>query len=224
MSDKTSLAAELREDVGKGASRRLRRLGNKVPAIIYGAESAPQNLTLSVNELTKAMEQESFYSQILDVSVAGDVQQAVVRDLQRNPGNGKVTHLDFLRVSADKEIHVSVPLHFINEEQCVGVKIGGGNITHNLTEVEVACLPGNLPEFIEVDMLEVEAGSSLHLSDLTMAEGVSVVALSYGEDRDIPVVSVVIRRGGAEDEDLDAPEATEAEGDDSGEEEASGEE
>ena len=110
MSDKISLTAELREDVGKGASRRLRRLVNKVPAIIYGAEADPQNLTLAVNELTKAMEQEAFYSQILDVMVEGTAQQAVVRDLQRSPGSGKVLHIDFMRISANKEMQVNV--HF----------------------------------------------------------------------------------------------------------------
>lgn len=200
MSDKISLTAELREDVGKGASRRLRRLGNEVPAIIYGAEVAPQNLTVAVNQVNKVMEQEAFYSQIMDVVVDGAAQQAVVRDLQRDPASGKVQHIDFLRISADKVMHVNVPLHYINEEQCVGVKISGGSITHNLTEVEISCLPAALPEFIEVDMLEVELGSSLHLSDLILPEGVTIIALTYGEDRDIPVVGVAVRRIAAEDE------------------------
>ena len=200
MSDKISLTAELRTDVGKGASRRLRRMGDKVPAIIYGAENDPQNLTLAVNEVTKAMEQEAFYSQILDVVVDGAAQQAVVRDLQRNPASGKVLHLDFQRVSANKALHVNVPLHFINEDKCVGVKIGGGNITHNLTEVEISCLPADLPEYIEVDMENVEVGTSIHLSDLNMPEGVTIVALTYGEDHDIPVVGVAVRRGGASDD------------------------
>ena len=213
MSEKISLTAELREDVGKGASRRLRRLGNKVPAIIYGADADPQNLTLGANELAKAMQLEAFYSQIMDVSVAGDVQQAVVRDLQRNPANGKVLHIDFQRISADKEMHVEVPLHFINEDQCVGVKVGGGNITHNLTEVEIACLPANLPEFIEVDMAEIEAGVSVHLSDLQLPDGVRVVALAYGEDRDIPVVSVKARRGGAQADEDDEVSGGETAGD-----------
>ena len=214
MSDKISLTAELREDVGKGASRRLRRTGNQVPAIIYGGDDAPQNLTLAVNELTKAMQQEAFYSQIMNVVVAGSAQQAVVRDLQRNPGNGRVQHIDFQRISANRTMYVSVPLHFINEEQCVGVKIGGGNIAHNLNEVEVSCLPADLPEYIEVDMEHVEAGSSIHLSDLNLPEGVVIVALTYGEDRDIPVVSVTTKRGGAQDDDLDldADAAAPAEG------------
>ncbi len=216
MSDKISLTAELREDVGKGASRRLRRLGNKVPAIIYGADEAPQTLTLAVNELTKAMEQEAFYSQILNVEVDGKSNQAVVRDLQRNPSNGKVQHIDFMRISANREMQVSVPLHFINEEQCVGVKINGGSIAHNLTEVEISCLPANLPEYIEIDMQDVDVGTSVHLSDLALPDGVVIVALTYGEDRDIPVATVAARRGGAEDALAEADAAAADDGADQG--------
>ncbi|MEE2784432.1 MAG: 50S ribosomal protein L25/general stress protein Ctc [Pseudomonadota bacterium] len=203
MSDRISLTAELREDVGKGASRRLRRLGNHVPAIIYGAEEAPQTLALAVNELDKVMQQEAFYSQILDVVIKGKKQQAVVRDLQRDPANSKVQHIDFFRISVDKEIQVSVPLHFINEDVCVGVKVGEGNITHNLTEVEISCLPAALPEYIEIDMEEVDVGSSVHLSELILPEGVVIVALTYGAERDIPVVSVTVPRGGGEEEEME---------------------
>ena len=200
MSDKISLTAELRADVGKGASRRLRRMGEKVPAIIYGAEEKPQTLCLSVRELAKVMQQESFYSQIMSVVIEGKEIQAVVRDLQRHPASGNVQHIDFQRISANKVMHVSVPLHFVNEEQCVGVKTGGGNIMHNLTEVEISCLPADLPQFIEVDMETLGIGSSVHLSGLALPAGVTVVALTYGEDRDIPVVSVVLPRGGLDEE------------------------
>jgi len=211
MSDKIALAAEIRTDVGKGASRRLRRSGEKVPAIIYGADDAPQNLTLAANELSKAMQQEAFYSQILDVVVDGKSNQAVVRDLQRNPASGKVLHIDFQRVSANKPINVNVPLHFINEEQCVGVKIGGGIISHNLTEVEISCLPADLPEYLEVDMKDVDVGFAVHLSGLALPPGVTIVALTYGEDHDITVVSVNAKRGGAaEVEELEAEAETEA--------------
>jgi len=212
MSDKISLTAELRTDVGKGASRRLRRAGDKVPAIIYGAEDTAQTLTLAVNQLAKAMEQEAFYSQILNVVVDGQQNQAVVRDLQRNPANGKVLHIDFQRISANKVMHVSMPLHFINEDQCVGVKVGGGVISHNLSEVEISCLPGDLPEYIEVDMKDVELGFGIHLSGLSLPPGVTVVALTYGEDHDTPVVSVSTPRGGAEDEEEMVAEAEGEEG------------
>ena len=158
MSDSIQLTAEIRTTVGKGASRRLRRLDNKVPGIIYGGEKEPQKITLHGNQLSKAMQQESFYSQILDVSVGGQSEQAVVRDVQRDPASERVQHIDFQRVDASREVTVSVPLHYINEEACIGVKTQGGTLTRNLVEVEVSCLPVNLPEFIEVDMLDVAAG------------------------------------------------------------------
>jgi large subunit ribosomal protein L25 len=215
MSDVIELTAELRADIGKGASRRLRRLENKVPAIIYGAGAPPQTLSLAVNQLSKAMETEAFYSQILTVVVEGKPQQAVVRDLHRNPINERVLHIDFQRISADQEMHANVPLHFINEEECVGVKLDGGTITHSLTGVEIACLPAALPQFIEVDMAEIAIGSSVHLSDLILPEGVTILALTHGEDRDIPVSSVTARRGGADGE-LDAAHAEAVEGDEEG--------
>ena len=223
MSDKISLTAELRADVGKGASRRLRRIGEKVPAIIYGAEETPLTLSLATNELTKAMEQEAFYSQIMDVVIEGKANQAVVRDLQRNPASGNVQHIDFQRISANKVMHVNVPLHFINEDICVGVKTSGGNITHNLTEVEVSCLPAALPEYIEIDMEHIDLGTSLHLSDLNLPEGVTIIALTHGEDRDIPVVSVSMPRGGQEDEELEEGLEASAEGAEGAEEGAEGE-
>jgi len=217
MSDKISLTAEIRTDVGKGASRRLRRSGKKVPAIVYGAEEAPQNITLAANELVKAMEREVFYSQILDVVIDGKATQTVVRDLQRNPATGRVQHIDFQRISANKAMHVNVPLHFINEEQCVGVKMNGGIIAHNLTEVEISCLPADLPEYIQVDMKDVDVGYAVHLSGLALPTGVTIIALTHGEDHDIPVVSVNARRGGAE------PDDSETEGADSAADESSDE-
>lgn len=210
MSQQIEISAALREDIGKGASRRLRRLTNKVPGIIYGGDTSPQPLTLNADELTKAMQQEAFYSQILSVVVDGTGQQAVVRDLQRHPASDKVLHVDFLRIRADKPIQVHVPLHFINEENCVGVRQGGGNLGHNLIEVEISCLPADLPEFIEVDVENLELGHSLHLSDLVLPQGLTIVALTYGEERDIPVVSVHQPRGAAEEEgELDAEAAGE---------------
>lgn len=202
MSDNIQLTAELRTDVGKGASRRLRRLEDKVPGIIYGEDKDPQMLTLSANEMGKAMQLEAFYSQIIDLSIDGKTEQAVVRDLQRNPANERLLHIDFMRISANRTMNVSVPLHFINEEACVGVKTEGGTLTHNMTEVEITCLPAALPEYIEVDMAEIAAGVSIHLSELIIPEGVTIAALAFGEDRDIPVVSVTARRGTGEDEEI----------------------
>ena len=220
MSDKISLTAELRTDVGKGASRRLRRMGEQVPAIIYGADAETQNLSLGVNELSKAMELEAFYSQIMDVMIEGKANQAVVRDLQRNPASGKVLHIDFQRISANKIMHVNVPLHFINEDKCVGVKMGGGIISHNLTEVEISCLPADLPAFIEVDMENLDLGYAVHLSGLGLPAGVTIVALTHGDDHDMPVVSVNSPRGGAEEEEVAEVAEEEAAGGEEGADEA----
>ena len=207
------LNASPRTELGTGASRRLRRQGENLPGIIYGGDGAPQPVTLSANELTKAMQQEAFLSQIVNVRVDGTEQQALVRDLQLHPVNEKVLHVDFLRVDADRPIQTNVPLHFVNEAKCVGVRTGGGSIAHNLVDVEVSCLPKDLPEFIEVDLAALEVGQALHLSDLSVPEGVTVVALGYGEDHDIPVVSVQPPRGGTAEAEDEAEAGEEAETD-----------
>ena len=204
MSQKFEINAESRKDVGKGASRRLRRSGEKVPGIIYGAEDPPQSLMLSANELGKAMQNEAFFSHVLDVNLDGKVQQAVLRDVQRNPANDRVLHVDFLRVSANKPIEVNVPLHFVNEDKCKGVRLGGGMIAHAMTEVEISCLPKDLPEYLEVYMAELDVGEIIHLSDLALPPGVTIVALTHDDDR--AVVSVQAPRGGG-DEEEGAPEA-----------------
>jgi large subunit ribosomal protein L25 len=200
MSQPIEIVAELRKDVGKGASRRLRRAAEKVPGIIYGGGRESQPITINANALNKAMEMETFYSQVLSVVVDGDAQQAVLRDVQRHPASEKVRHVDFLRVSADQEIDVHIPLHFVNEDKCVGVKQGGGSIVHNMNEVTVRCLPKNLPEYIEVDMTNVQVGHSVHLSDLAFPPGVASLDLLHGEDHDSAVVSVLAPRGGTGEE------------------------
>ncbi len=205
------LNASPRTELGTGASRRLRRPGENLPGIIYGGDDAPQPVTLSANELTKAMQQEAFFSQIVNVRVDGAEQQALVRDLQLHPVNERVLHVDFLRVDADRPIQTNVPLHFVNESKCVGVRTGGGSIAHNLVDVEVSCLPKDLPEFIEVDLAALDVGQALHLSDLNVPEGVTVVALGYGEDHDIPVVSVQPPRGGTAEAEAEAEEEADTE-------------
>jgi len=200
------LNAELRKELGTGASRRLRRSNDQLPGIIYGAQAAPQPIVLNMNEVTKAVQQEAFYSQVVNIVVEGRAQQAVVRDLQLHPVSDKVLHIDFLRISADKPINTHVPLHFVNEDKCVGVRRGGGSIAHNLVDVEISCLPKHLPEFIQVDLAALELGHSLHLSDLTLPQGVALVALAHGEDHDIPVVSVQAPRGGQAKDDEEAEE------------------
>ena len=190
MTDAFVVNAEVRTDKGKGASRRLRRLENLVPAIIYGGDKEPVSLTLKHNEIIKSLESEAFYSHILTINIAGKEESAILKDLQRHPARDEIMHADFLRVSKNQPINVHVPLHFTNEEACVGVKMEGGAISHQASDVEITCLPGDLPEFIEVDMSEVHIESIIHLSDLVLPKGVTVAALQHGEDHDLPVAAV----------------------------------
>jgi large subunit ribosomal protein L25 len=175
-----TLDAEVRTDKGKGASRRLRRT-NKVPAIMYGENKEAANLLLDHNQVLRRLENEGFYSHILTININGSSQEAVLRDVQRHPAKPMVLHMDFQRISQDRAIRVHVPLHFINEDKCEGVKTGGGLISKVLSEVEVECLPRYLPEFIEVDMTKVQLGESLHLSNLQLPEGIKLTALSHGD-------------------------------------------
>ena len=209
MAEQIVLEVEPRADLGTGASRRLRREGGMVPGILYGGTEDPAPIALSYRALAKAMQQEAFFSQILDVALGGEHCQAILRDLQRHPANDRVLHIDLLRIQADKPLQISVPLHFVNEDRCIGVRTGGGTITRNLIELEVSCLPRDLPEYIEVDLEDVDVGHSVHLSDLVVPEGVSIVALAHGADRDAAVVSVQIPRGGLGDEAEDEMEASE---------------
>lgn len=195
MAQAIELRAEVRSATGKGANRRLRRLEGKVPGVIYGGGGDPQSLSFAYFELANAAEHESFYSQILTLDIGGVREQAIVRDMQRHPASERVTHIDFLRVRADQALTVSIPIHFLNEDRCVGVRLGGGSLSHNLTEVEVECLPKDLPQFIAVDVAELAVGSAIHLSDLQLPEGVSIPSLSHGSDYDLPVVSVNASRG-----------------------------
>jgi large subunit ribosomal protein L25 len=188
MSNEFSLKVETRDAAGKGASRRLRRLESRVPGIVYGGKNEPQMISLEFKELVKALENEAFYSHILTLDIAGKKQQAILRDLQRHPSKGFPLHADFQRVDATHKIHMMVPVHFINEDVCVGVKKSGGEIQHNASEVEVSCLPKNLPEFIEVDMTNVDMDQVVHLSDLKLAKGIELVQLSH--EHDLPLASV----------------------------------
>ena len=194
------LEAQTRTDLGKGASRRLRRLAGLTPAIIYGGEAEPLSITLQHKDLTHALEDEAFYSHVLTLTVDGTDHSVVLKDLQRHPAKPIILHADFLRVDAKSEITMQVPLHFINEETCPGVKVQGGNITHAITELEVRCLPADLPEFIEVDMGELETGANVHISDLKLPKGVTSVDLSKGEDHDLQVAAVNAPKGGAKAE------------------------
>ena len=221
MSGQFELTAELREDKGKGASRRLRRLADHIPAIIYGGDKDPQPLTLIRKDLEKALENEAFYSHVLTINVGKDQQQAILKDLQRHPAKNKVMHADFLRVDDKTVVKVHIPIHFLHEDTCTGVKVQGGMIQHMETDIEVQCLPGDIPEYIEVDMLEVETGQIVHLSDITLPEGVMSTALALGEDYDLAIASVVAPKGVSEDEEEDAAAAAAASAEDA-EDEAEG--
>ena len=177
-----ALNAEVRSDLGKGASRRLRRNVSMVPAVIYGGDKAPQSISLLAKDLAKLLENEAAFSHVLSLDVAGTKENVLIKALQRHPAKGFVLHADFQRVVAGQKLTAHVPLHLINEATAVGVKQQGGEISHTISEVEVSCLPKDLPEFIEVDMAAVEVGQTVHMSDLKLPKGVELVALAHGND------------------------------------------
>lgn len=191
--NKFELEAELRADIGKGASRRLRH-ANKVPAVVYGAGEAPVSLTLNHDKVNVALAQEAFYSHILSLKVGSKMEKVILKAIQRNPSKPRIHHIDFLRIRADQKLTMHVPLHFINEDKALGVKDGGA-ISHLMNDVEVSCLPAHLPEFIEVDVANLELDKSLHLSELKLPKGVELTAFAHGvEDHDQAVVSIHIPR------------------------------
>ncbi len=207
MSDAFELEAEARDNVGKGSSRRLRRLENKVPAIVYGGGSDPVKISLDHDDLWHHLENEAFFSHIITLKVDSKPEDVLLKDLQRHPAKNRVMHVDFLRVNKNEAIVVNVPLHFINEESCVGVKMQGGRISHQATDIEVRCLPGDLPEYIEVDMQEIETGQVVHLSDVKLPEGVESVALSHGSEHDLAIANVAAPKGSSDDDESDAAAA-----------------
>ncbi len=178
---------ERRGDEGKGASRRLRRDG-KVPAIVYGGELKPVGIQLDHEKLWLASQNEWFYSSILDLSLEGEVQKVLLRDLQRHPYKQQIMHVDFQRVSENEILRAAVPLHLVNGEKSPAGKIAGVVIMHELTEVSVSCLPKDLPESIEVDLTDLAVGSVVHLSDLKLPPGVEIPQLKLGKEHDVAVV------------------------------------
>ena len=212
MSDQFELNAEVRNDLGKGASRRLRRSADLIPAIIYGGNKDAQPLTLVRKDLEKSLENEAFYSHVLSININGTPEKAILKDLQRHPARNSVMHADFLRIDDAVAIKVHVPIHFLNEAACHGVKMQGGMIQHQVTDIEVQCLPADIPEYIEVDMIDARTGDIIHLSDIKLPEGVTSVALALGEDHDLAVASVIAPKGIADD----GTEETAAEDEDAG--------
>lgn len=218
MSDNIQLNAEPRSDSGKGASRRLRHLG-LVPAIVYGGDGEPVQISLKQNEFSHQLENDAIYTQVIDLQVGGDTEEVILRDLQRHPFKNKVMHADFFRIDKNTPIKVVVPIHVNNAEECVGVKMDGGMLTQLVTEIEIIALPKHLPEYLELDVENLNLGETLHLSDIKMPEGVEITAMlnveeTEHDDHDLGVLSVVKTRAEeeeVEDEALEGEEGAEGE-------------
>lgn len=201
------LEAQTRTDMGKGASRRLRRLENKVPGVIYGGDKKPQSIHLLHNKVVKALESESIYSSVIDVRVDGKVEHVILKDLQRHPYKPIIMHMDLQRVSAKDILVKNVPLHFTNEESSKGVK-AGGKINHLMTQVEIRCQVKNLPEFIEVDMSNVGMNDIVHLFDLKLPKNVHLTIDSDDTSHNLPVAAIHAPKGNTADEETSAEEST----------------
>ncbi len=195
-----------RELQGTGASRRLRSAG-KVPGIVYGGTAAPMQIELDHNALYHALRKEAFHASVLNLTVDGASQSVLLRDTQWHPYKQQVLHVDFQRIDKTHKIHVKVPLHFLNEETAPGVKTGGGKVSHVITEIDITCLPGNLPEFIAVDIGHLELNHSIHVNELKLPEGVEIVAHLVHENP--AVVALTLPKGMKSDEEpvAEAPAA-----------------
>ncbi|AWV08037.1 50S ribosomal protein L25/general stress protein Ctc [Marilutibacter maris] len=198
-----SLKAVSRSDEGKGASRRLRHAG-VIPAIVYGGKSAPKSIQLDHEPTWLAQQNEWFYSSIIDLEIDGKSEKVLLRDMQRHPYKQLIMHLDFQRVTAGQALRTRVPLHFANEDKSPAGKAADVVVTHELNEIEISCLPKNLPEFIEVDLSELKLGETIHLSELKLPKGVEIPELKLGKEHDVAVV--VARAGRVEAEDSAAEE------------------
>ena len=223
MSTNFTINAKSREDTGKGASRRLRRLTGEVPAIIYGGKKDAEKISILHKDITKALENDAVYSSIISLSIDGKAEDTIIKDIQRHPAKQIILHMDFLRVSKTTKLQTRVPLNFINEDTCVGVKLGGGLIAHTMTDIEVSCLPKDLPEAIDVDMAKVDVGQIVHLSDLTLPEGVESVSLSQGADYDLTVATVNKQKAVEIDEPIESESTEDTSADSSENEETAGE-
>ncbi len=196
MSENFVLNAEVREGSGTGASRRLRHAG-AFPGVVYGAGKEPVSLTLDHDKVWHMSNEEAFYSNVMILNAGGKEEKVVVKALQRHPYKQALLHLDLQRIDENVKLHMHVPLHFLNEETSVGVK-AGGTVSHLCVEVEVTCLPKDLPEYIELDIANLDVDSSLHLSDIKLPEGVELSELVRGADHDQSIVTIHKPRGGAE--------------------------
>jgi len=186
---KIEVNADKRTLQGKGASRRLRGSG-KLPGIIYGGDGEPQTIELDHNDMFHKLELEAFHASILTMNIDGSKEQVLLRNVQMHPYKPLVLHVDFQRVDPKKKIHMKVPLHFINADVAPGVKTSGGIVTHVITEVDITCLPKDLPEFITVDLIDLDAGHTMHLSDIEVPENVEITALAKGDDQAMATITI----------------------------------
>ncbi len=206
------LVAELREAQGKGASRRLRRDG-MVPAILYGGGRPPRKLAFDHNKVIRELQNESFYSSILNIKVDDKSQAAIVKDIQRHPSKPQILHMDFQRIVEDQKIRMHVPIHYVNADIAIGVKQQGGSVSRLMTDVEVSCLPKHLPEYFEVDIVNLALNEMLYLSDIPLPEGVEIPQLVHGDEQDDePIVSIQYIREEVIEEEVEELEAEAVEG------------
>lgn len=222
MTDQITLNADLRERTGTNKAREIRNVDGMVPAIVYGDEKETLNIKLKLNELTKASENELFYTQVLLIKTEGKEEKVVLKELQRDPAKGKFLHADFQRVSSKTKLKVIIPVNFVNEEECAGVKVDGGVVAKAIREIEIMCLAGNIPESIDVDIENLNLGDSIRLTEISLPEGSEIPGLS--DETDQMIVSVNAPKAVEEDpiveEDLEDGEVAEGEeASDSGSEE-----
>lgn len=208
MSGIFELTAQSRTVIGKGASRRLRQ-ESKIPAILYGAGKEAQPLLLAENEVVKALKHEAFYSHILTLHIDGKAQQVVLKDVQRHPYKTKINHMDFLRVDATHKITMHVPLHFSGEEKAPGVTVDKGMVNKLIQDIEIRCLPANLPEYIGVDVSELQLNHAIHLSEVKLPAGVELAHRIEDEEHDVVVVNILLPRAAVEEEEVTETPATE---------------
>ena len=218
MTEQIILNADVRERTGSNKARVIRKIDGMIPAIVYGDEKETINIKLKLNELTKASENELFYTQVLLIKTGDEEEKVVLKELQKDPAKGKFLHADFQRVSRKTKLKVVIPVNFINEEECVGIREDGGVIAKAIREIEIMCLAGNIPEAIEVDIENLHLGDSIRLTEITLPEGSEVPGLT--DETDQMVVSVNAPKAVEEDPIIDdeLEDGEVVEGDDASEE------
>ena len=193
MSEQVSLAASERQSEGKSANRNLRRSGY-IPGVLYGGKEEPKKISIMEKDIVKANEIAGFATQILKITMEGKDVDVVVKEIQRHPATSRILHADFMRVDPDSKITLVVPIRTLNDENCIGVKVSGGQVNHLINDIEVSCLASNLPEYLEIDVQEMDIGDTVSLSEIKLPEGVEITILQQDGDRDQAVVSLTETR------------------------------